>query len=185
MTRTVNPKVGGIAAIVGGVCWVIKAAVILATGDQPPVVFEIAPLFFAVGVIGLYRSLQERSALAHVGAILAAVGVAATIGSLIEAGAGSQEAEEFSALILVSFLATFVALLLVGIPTMRQRSLRPKWHILPVVLFAALIPLMVIGGALEAINERLLELPILVLGAGWVLLGYALARRNSGHAAPS
>ena len=38
----------------------------------------------------------------------------------------------------------------------------------------ATIPLLILGGALQAVNERLLELPIALLGLGWVMLGVAL-----------
>ena len=38
----------------------------------------------------------------------------------------------------------------------------------------ATIPLLILGGALEAVDERLLELPIALLGLGWVILGVAL-----------
>jgi hypothetical protein len=34
--------------------------------------------------------------------------------------------------------------------------------------------LMVVGGILEVVNERLLELPIVLLGLAWMLLGYSV-----------
>ena len=189
MLNRVNPRVAGLAAIAGGSCWVVKSTVILATGDQPPLLFGLAPLLFAVGVLGLWMRVgAARGIPAAAGVLLAGVGALASVVALIVTSGGTEvtSAQEFSPPIFLSFVATLLALLLVGIDTWRNRSLRPNWHMLAVWLFVSFFPLLVIGGLLETVNERLLEVPLLVLGFGWMLLGYAIvARPNNATAAPS
>jgi hypothetical protein len=177
----VSLRAAGLAGILGGLFWIVKAAAILATGAQPPVLFEAAPLLFALVVIGSVQLLPEpRGRLAVAGAILASIGAIATLASLVvtRGGTAASSEDDFSPLIFVGFVATLIALLLVGIPIWRRRALRAPWHVVPVVVFASTLPLMVVGGVLESINERLLEIPILVLGLGWALVGFAVVSRR-------
>ncbi len=53
---------------------------------------------------------------------------------------------------------------------------------LPLAMGLAAIPLLIIGGAVEAMSERLLELPAALLGLGWTALGVALW--NTANAGP-
>jgi hypothetical protein len=52
---------GGLAAITGGVLWVVKGVGILLTGEQLPLVFEAAMLLFALGLLGLHARLDGRA----------------------------------------------------------------------------------------------------------------------------
>lgn len=56
---------------------------ILLAEVQPPLLFEIAPLFFAVGLWGLYVVLNDRySRLARTGTVVASLGGIAAYGCL-------------------------------------------------------------------------------------------------------
>lgn len=56
------------AAIAGGVAWVVKGTAILVTGDQPSVAFGVGPPLFALGLLGFYLGLGGADARAKVGA---------------------------------------------------------------------------------------------------------------------
>jgi len=43
-------RLGGVAALLSGVAWTVKGGVILAGGDQPPLLFEAAPGLFGLGL---------------------------------------------------------------------------------------------------------------------------------------
>ena len=82
-------RLGGVAAVVAGACWVVKATVILLTGKQPPIAFELPFGLFPVALVGLYAvSRRQGGTLATCGLVIAlsaemsavAVGVGALLG---------------------------------------------------------------------------------------------------------
>ena len=180
MKRSLVRWSGG-AAVVGGVFWVIKAGAIMITGDQPDYLFEFAPLFFAVGLIGLHGQLEGLGGIvARAGGALAYLSfVLSLLGAILYlSGSLETSGESFNPLVFGSFLSVIVSLILLGIVYRRSEESAMKWQSLPFILGVAAFPLMMVGGAvLEGINARLFEVPILVLGAGWMVLGAALASR--------
>src|SRR5688572_4453848 len=85
-------RVGGVCAMVGGLCWAVKALAILVTGDQPPILFEIAPVFFAAGLIGLYAKLPaRRGPAARIGIALATISGALAVLGLYPTGSSADE----------------------------------------------------------------------------------------------
>ncbi len=178
---------GAASAVVAGACWVIKAVGILLTGAQPPLVFEAAFVLFPLALVGLYAAIRGRGGrLALCGLVLAVAAevsaVVVRLGELI--GPAEWVPEEDTVTILTPFIVlggfgTFVALLLLGIAVRQTRALPGAWRSFPLSLAVAAVPLMVVGGVLEPFSERLLEIPIVILGVAWIALGVVLARHAS------
>lgn len=157
----------GVAAGIGGLAWTVKAAVILATGGQPPLLFEAAPLFFgaALTALALSSDLQgrRRTAAIALGLLTIAAGAVAGVTEAVE--------QVWGPAIAVSSLALIAGLLLLG----RRASSVP--HRFAWWIGASILPALVVGGLLSAINERLLEVSILTLGLMWLrLAGLLLAK---------
>lgn len=120
-----------------------------------------------------------------IGLVLAGVsGVLAVVGwvSMPSTGSKSRLPTTFGA-----FVANIAALIFLGIPTGRASSLPGRWRFLPLAMGIATFPLTAVGGALESINERLLELPLVVLGLAWMWMGYLVwpcSRPNAIGSAP-
>ena len=88
--------------------------------------------------------------------------------SLFFAEDGSQTPFPFNATYFAGSLAIFVGLTFLGVATWRTGVLPPRWRILPLAIgLSALLPVWV----LALIH---LELPVVLLGFGWMLLGYVL-----------
>jgi hypothetical protein len=173
---------GGLAAMLGGVMWVVKGGAIMLTGEQPPVLFEAALPLFAVGLVGLHARLGGRGGrLGKTGVLLAYVALASALVVLVGwtlAPAGWVPDEDsltpLTPFIVLAGLGPFVGLVLLGIATLRVKAMPAPWSALPLLMGTGAVPLMLVGGVLELVSERLVELPIVLLGLAWVLLGYSV-----------
>jgi hypothetical protein len=164
--------VGALAAMIGGLMWIIKGVSILLTGDQPPVVFEAAMPLFAVGVVGLGARLGElRGPLGMVGVVVACAAAASAVVAFLT---------ELAPFIAIAGFGPFLGLILVGSAALQARIFPSPWNTLPLSIGLGGPVLILAGGGLALINERLLEVPIVIIGLAWVLLGYSvLLERNA------
>lgn len=150
-------------AALGGALWVVKGASILVSGVQPPWLFELAPVFFAASCWGLASTRGDRALSA--GALCAAV--LAVVLLMVDAAAAG------GAFLGVAMLGVIAFLLVFG------WRVRRRWRA-PLVLGVSIVPLVVVGGLLAIVHERLLEVPLVLLGLGWIALGgVALRRRDN------
>ena len=166
-------NLAGVAALIGGLLWIVKSLSILIADKQPDFVFEVAPLFFAIATIGVVLVWEDNQGsprqnvrtFAFVGVV--AGGVAA--GTYV---AGGDE------LLFGVAIATAV-ILVIGLLGYTGRDLRRdqalgRWSALPLALALSFLLAIPVGGVLEGLNERLLEIPLLLIGIGWVALSWPL-----------
>jgi len=178
-------RVGATAAILGGVLWTLKGVVILATGEQPPVVFALGPPLFAVGLIGLYARLGRKGGRAAAGLVLACVSLLLA-GVLLVAWAFASDAlpageDDFTPLSLVIAGAGFsfiAGLVLLGIAARHAPELPRRWRSFPLAVGVFAVPGIMIGGGLAELSERLLELPLVAFALGWIVIGYLIWPSN-------
>jgi hypothetical protein len=159
-------RIGGLAAMVGGLLWVVKGGSILLTGWQPPVIFEAALPLFALGLLGLHARLEGRGGLLGKAGILVAY-VALAAAALVLAA-------PLPPLIAVAGFGPFLGLVLLGSATLQARIFSPPWSALPLAMGLGGPLLILAGGGLALMNERLLEIPIVLVGLAWMLLGYSV-----------
>ena len=175
----------GLAALTGGLLWVVKGGIIMLGGAQPPWIFEFAPGLFSLGLLGLRAALGPSPGRAGiVGGVMAYLtgglwAITMPIYALVPGAVRAGSFGPVNALILVTFLTNLSALVLLGIAARRCRVLPPRWSWLPIVLGTVAFPLIVAGGALAVLNQRLVELPVVVVGAAWMLLGYLIWARRA------
>lgn len=163
----------GLAAMLGGALWVVKGGLILAGVVDLGELLIVAQLLFAVGLIGLHSRLGGRGGrLGRIGGFLAYVAAALSVVnapySVFFAEDGPQTPFPFNVTYAIAALAIFVGLVLLGLATLRAEILPRRWRALPLAIgLLALLPVWVLAFVH-------LELPVVVLGLAWMLLGYVL-----------
>ncbi|HEX7276878.1 MAG TPA: hypothetical protein VF244_05840 [Acidimicrobiales bacterium] len=168
----------GWAAVAGGAMWAAKGAAILATGDQPPVLFELPLLLFPLGLLGLHARLEGHDG--RLRSVGRGVSLVALVAGAVAAGVFVVDPDASGAVpgiaIAGSALGTVVGLILLGLVARRAQIFPPPWHRLPFVMGVATpVLLSVVGGMLSEINERLLEVPLVLVAAAWIRLGLLIA----------
>ena len=159
-----------------------KAGAIFATGDQPPVAFEAGYMLFPFALLGLRSTLGRAGGrAAQVGGVLAAVAAVSSVLVLLVRAVGGEAVEPskdevtlLTPFVTLAGFGTLAALIALGLAARRTRALAPGYATLPLAMGLGALPLIIVGGALESVSERLVELPIAVLGLGWIGLGIAL-----------
>jgi hypothetical protein len=158
-------RVGAAAALLGGLAWTIKGAAILIADEQPPSLFEAGPAMFGVWLLsaGLFAMPSARRRV-----VVLSLACVSTISG------GVALVSELTGELIGAALAVSSVALLAGLLSLDRHAPWP----LPVAwwLGAVTAPALLVGGMLSAIDERLLEIPVVVVGLGWMLLGVASSR---------
>ncbi len=146
--------------------WVVKGTSILLTGYQPPFVYEVAMLFFSISLLGLGARLDGLNGLIiNTGTIVAFVAVTSAVVALV------TESMPFVA---IAGFGPFLGLILLGSASLRDKVFPSPWSALPLAMGLGGPILILGGGGLALIDERLLEVPIVLIGFAWILLGYCV-----------
>ena len=162
---------GGLAAVAGGALWGVKSLNILLTGDQPPLVFELAPLLFGLAVTALAAVDRRHASRARWALALGCVAVVAGSAAALSDLAG----ELWGPAIAVAMIAVLVGLILLGSAS-RSPIGSVEWVALAIGLVT--VPALLVGGALSLIDERLLEVPLVLLAGMWIWLGGLMIRER-------
>ena len=167
----------GISAWIGAFLWGYKGVAILATGDQPDHVFQIAPFFFGISIIALlYGLIGDLRRPKWLLATLAWLAVSAGAVAAVSNFAGKED--DFGDLgYLVNFVSTITLLFLIS-RDIRRQHLLPRWSFTPTLLAWSLFWVIPVGAILEGIDERLLEIPLVATAGVWMVLGIAVLSRD-------
>lgn len=164
----------GALALVGAFMWAYKSLVILVTGDQPDLWFELALVWFGVAILLLASVLRH-----HVGkprllvAILGwASGIAGGAAALAYWSDGDDEGL-FGPAAFVMMVSTVAFLFLVGGEVHRRRLLARYPIGLRLLAWLYVVGL-VVGAVMSGLfGERYLEVGLLATTAGWVIMAVA------------
>ena len=167
----------GVSALIGAALWVYKGIAILVSGNQPDHAFEIAPFFFGVAAVTLLYAV-----ISGIGRprwlVVTFAWLAVTAGVVAAVAHFAEKEDEFGDLAyLVNFLSILVLLFMIG-GDIRRKKLLPRWSFTPSLLAWGLLLALPVGAALEGINERLLEIPLVVAASGWMMLSIAVLSRS-------
>lgn len=172
-------RLAAVLVALGAACLGVKAIAILITGDQPPVLFEVAGLPFGLGLL-----LLARWSIAHDGktrrlTAAAALSVIAALASVVWGLMEilSQEISEplESVLAVSGGLAPMVAALLIGLRLRTLPGSTRRIGLRALLIAIAFLPLMILGGiAADMAGERYFELGLLVVAVVWLSLAQAM-----------
>ena len=166
MTR----RTSGLAALTGATFLAIKSLGILVTGEQVPFLFEAAPACLALCVLTLPDALGMTGRRAMVTTVVGGMSVAVAVASFL---AGLVE-EVWGPGLGLAMLGVSVGSLVAG--------WRPQDWTDRALLVAAVVPYpaLLLGAALEPVDERLLEVGLLPIAAAWAWVGIRLLRGRVG-----
>ncbi len=187
----------GFAAALGGALWVVKGGAILAITldgrllEFPLVVLGLAwvmpgfaPLLVALGLVGLHARLEGHGGgSGWVGGALAWASLALALvvvgGGVYLATTGAAGFPQSNATIALPGLSILASLVLLGIAVRRVGALPGRWRSFPLSMGVAGLPLIMISPMLIILlPQRLLELPLVVFGLAWVMLGWRISRSS-------
>lgn len=168
--RKIALVAGGVSALVGASLWAVKSATIMLAGYQPPLLLEAAPALFALTVVAVASDHATRLARAA----LAAGGVACLAGivALIQQLTGGSS----DAALTLAMIGVVLGLTVVGRATLNESGSFGAAGRLAFALGLATVPTLAAGGLLSTFDERLLEVPLLVLACAWAWLGSLILR---------
>lgn len=163
----------GAAAGVGAAMWIYKSVAILATGDQPEFWFELALSVFGIStlllVYGLKPQLDNPTSLSSGLAWIAAIsGGTAAVAYIVQGDDGL-----FGPAALVTVLTIVVTLFMIG-GQVRKRHLLSRYSFTPTLLAWLFVLSIPIGAVLSAVDDRLLEVGLLGVAAGWLIVGLGI-----------
>lgn len=193
-------RVGAVAAGVGGLVWLAKGGAALLTGRSVVGAVDLGTLFvavqvlFGIALVGLHRRLLElgrRPPRADLPAWIpgqgregtrAAIGlrlaVLAVLLGVVHVGAwivGVQGTGLAAAAGLLAGAAWIAAAGLIGVTVLRRVALPPPAHALPLAIAIGAVGLFVTFGLVSNFHgPRWLEVPVVLVGVAWMLLGAVL-----------
>ncbi len=184
-------RLAGFAAALGGALWVVKGVADFVTNAHPEYIYEVAPVLFALGLVGLHARLEGHGSVsgrvggalawASLAMALAVVGAFSNFVRVGEAGFTRDAVLALFALIALTGLSIIASLVLLGIAVRRVGALPGRWRSFPLSMGVAAFPLMVMSEVAlfpDDGRSRLLELPLVVLGLAWVMLGWRISRSS-------